>query len=110
MSDSEPGTAGKKGRTIGSINGGWGILFRWMLATYPIILAWGAWVTVEQIRDGEFRKAGDRWTSDQGMESRRRIEHLEEMQEGIEVRLDHIAIGVARIEARLNGTYKGPGP
>ena len=53
-------------KTIGQINGPWAIMFRVMLATYPIIvgivIAWLSWITVGQIKDDNFRALGDRFS------------------------------------------------
>jgi hypothetical protein len=50
-------------RTIGNMNGPWAILLRLALATYPCIIAWSVWVTVQEFEDIAFRKQGDRFTA-----------------------------------------------
>jgi hypothetical protein len=43
-------------KTIGQRNGPWAMLFRLSLATYPLLLMWCGWVTVNQVKDNEFRE------------------------------------------------------
>ena len=33
-------------REIGSLNGPWSVLLRFLLATYPLVILWAVWVTV----------------------------------------------------------------
>ena len=47
---------------IGNLNGHWATLLRFCLATYPLLIGWAGWVTVEQVKDSEFRKMGPRLT------------------------------------------------
>lgn len=54
---------------IGQMNGWWGMLLRFMLATYPIILSWGVWVTTSTVLNNEFRGRGDRFTGTPGCSS-----------------------------------------
>lgn len=35
-------------RTIGGMNGGWGVMFKIALATYPFVLGWGVYMTQAQ--------------------------------------------------------------
>lgn len=86
---------------IGRLNGKWSVLMRVLLATYPILLAWAAWVTREQVLDTDFRQRGDRWTMQQGEENQRRIERLESLMDTLEVRLDKISDQLARIETHV---------
>lgn len=57
------------GKTIGETNGRWGVLFRVVLVLVPLMVSLsvplGAWLVVNQVRDNEFRNAGDRWTATQ---------------------------------------------
>ena len=34
---------------VGDLNGKWSLLFKLALATYPMVLGWSGWVTVEMI-------------------------------------------------------------
>lgn len=86
---------------IGRLNGKWAILMRVLLATYPFLLLWAAWITREQVLDTDFRQRGDRWTLQQGEENVRRIERLEVLMDTLEVRLDRISDQLARIETRV---------
>lgn len=64
MSDNNPSPedASHQRRTIGNMNGPWAILLRIALATYPLVLAWGIWVTVQTFENQAFRNAGDRFS------------------------------------------------
>ena len=44
---------------IGQMNGGWAVLLKMALATYPIVIGWAGWATVEliQITADEFRSS-----------------------------------------------------
>lgn len=56
---------------IGTMNGPWAILLKVMLSTYPFILAWSSWVTVETIVNREFRiEAKDHIKTVEGLEFR----------------------------------------
>jgi len=43
-------------KPIGSINGPWSLMLRFMLATYPLVVAWTIWVTSETFVTREFRQ------------------------------------------------------
>ena len=53
-------------KPIGQINGIWGIGFKLLLASYPIVvgglITWLSWITVGQIKDDQFRALGDRFS------------------------------------------------
>lgn len=40
---------------IGQLNGKWAMLFKVAMSTYPLILAWGVWVTTEIYASREVR-------------------------------------------------------
>ena len=40
-------------KAIGNLNGRWAFLLKLFLATYPLVIAWGGWVTWETIRCAE---------------------------------------------------------
>ena len=42
-------------KAIGNLNGRWAFLLKMFLATYPLVLAWGGWVTWETISCVEAR-------------------------------------------------------
>jgi hypothetical protein len=48
--------------TIGNMNGPWAVMLRFVLASYPLLLIWGAWVTVNTVKDISFRGEGERFT------------------------------------------------
>lgn len=48
--------------TIGNMNGPWAVMLRFVLASYPLLLLWGGWVTVNTVRDISFRGEGERFT------------------------------------------------
>ena len=62
-----------EGKSIGALNGPWSVLLRVALATYPLVLAWCVWVTVQQFEDIAFRGRGDRFTNVQGLELEQRM-------------------------------------
>ena len=100
----------QKSRKIGDMNGPWAVMLRIALGTYPMVLAWGVWVTVQEFESKAFREQGNRFTATDGvlLESRinerlaslppvswqTRIINMEENQLDIIQRL-------ARIEAKL---------
>lgn len=47
---------------VSEIGGGWTVLLKGALATYPLMLAWGGWVTIGLVELKSFRSAGDRFT------------------------------------------------
>ena len=47
---------------IGQLNGKWGMLLKVALATYPFVLAWAVFVTVNIFELKAFASAGPRWT------------------------------------------------
>lgn len=47
--------AAKKPTNVGAMNGWWQAMFKVVLATHPVILAFIAWLSVETIRNSEFR-------------------------------------------------------
>ena len=51
---------------IGELNGKWSILFRLALATYPFLITWCVWVTVQEFQDIAFRNAGGRFSETDG--------------------------------------------
>jgi hypothetical protein len=51
-----------KDASIGSMNGPWAILLRIALGTYPLVMAWAVWMTVNQFHDNAYRDAGPRFT------------------------------------------------
>ena len=48
--------------TIGNMNGPWAVMLRFVLASYPLLLIWGAWVTINTVKDISFRGEGERFT------------------------------------------------
>lgn len=56
-------TAPKRGTVIGEMNGPWALVFRIALATYPLLLAWCIWVTVQTFESKAFREHGGRFTT-----------------------------------------------
>ena len=44
------------------INGGWLIIIKICLCTYPLVLVWGGWLTVETVANRQFRLTGPRFT------------------------------------------------
>lgn len=62
-----------KPKTIGQINGIWGVLFRINLALLPFLLLWAAWITSETFSNHAFRKAGDRFTTNDASQMEMRI-------------------------------------
>lgn len=47
-------------KTIGETNGMWAVLLKILLVCF---VPWGAFITVNQILDNQFRGAGERWTA-----------------------------------------------
>lgn len=54
---------------IGQMNGWWGMLLRFMLITYPLVLSWSGWITTSTVLNNEFRERGDRFTGVPGCTS-----------------------------------------
>lgn len=95
---------------IGQLNGPWSFMFRLALASYPLVLGWCVWVTVQQFDDIAFRNAGNRFTATEAaqMESRinTRINDLPPVQwqkrvEAMENKQNEILQALGRIEGRL---------
>ena len=61
-------------KTIGQLNGSWGLMFKIALATQPLLLLWGAWITVETVRNQYFRTAEERVTPKDLTDMERRLD------------------------------------
>lgn len=56
MNDTNDLVAQARKPNIGDLNGRWSFLFKIMLATYPFLLIWSTFVTVETVVNREFRR------------------------------------------------------
>jgi len=56
------------------MNGRWGLLMRFMLATYPFVIMWAVWVTSETFINRAFRNVGDRWTKAEAISQAREFD------------------------------------
>ncbi len=61
-------------KTIGNMNGPWALLLRAALASYPILIGWCVWITVQTFESKAFREAGDRFTTTDAAIMRREID------------------------------------
>jgi len=61
-------------KRIGNLNGPWAMALKFLLATYPLLLMWAAWVSVETVVNREFRGRGDRFTMTDASNMRREID------------------------------------
>jgi hypothetical protein len=61
-------------KRIGNIDGPWAMGLKFLLATYPVLLAWVGWISTETIVTREFRNRGDRFTVTDAQVMRREID------------------------------------
>jgi hypothetical protein len=56
----------RRNKTIGSINGVWGLLFKLALVIVPMLIPWGVWLTSETFANRAFRESMPRFTRSDG--------------------------------------------
>lgn len=61
-------------KTIGSMNGLWGLLFKALLSCFPFFMAWAVWITAETFQNRFFREQGVRVTPSELLDFERRID------------------------------------
>ena len=117
------------GKQIGQMNGKWAWAAKFGLATYPFLLAWGAWATVALIRLETFADVGERFTKSDAKilvaemhewvndkidrevpppDVTRRLDGLETITKETRTEVQKIAVTLASIESRMPLLSSGP--
>jgi low affinity Fe/Cu permease len=50
-------------KKIGELNGPWAVLLRLALGSYPLVVSWCIWITVQEFEDKAFRERGNTFTA-----------------------------------------------
>lgn len=56
------------GKPIGDLQGVWCLIFKFGVATYPAVLGWACWVTVQLFHLIGFQQHGSRFTFEDGVQ------------------------------------------